>query len=390
MRKKWLVAALIAAFLGLAVTAVSISEYFKIQKEGLEESSFCSVNEVVNCDIVNASSYSEFLGIPVAVWGFLFYLTAALYAAYIRFSKKERHAALSSIWIFSLFGLLWNIRMAYIAVGILHAVCLTCFAQYAISIFLAVAFTLAGTSAIRERVGTLFSKNIIPHAVTLLIVFGIGYVFALSASSDPTGPTDKDIKELVAAHFRQSLYDIKPEDIANAPVWGNKDAKVVMVEFSDFECPFCKIAAFNIRPYLQEFRDKIKFVFLNYPLDNSCNQYIEHPMHKNSCIAAEAAVCSQEKGKFWEYHDLVFKNQRKISRETLVNLGEQVGIEKGWMEACMDSPATMARIKSDIELAHHIYLSGTPAIFINQRSIRHWRIPEILRTIVKEEVKKSN
>ncbi len=174
MRKKWLVAALIAALLGLIVTGISVSEYFKIQKEGLEESSFCSVNEVVNCDIVNASSYSELFGIPVAVWGFLFYLTAALYAAYIRFSKKERGPALSFLWAFSIFGVVWNIRMAYIAVGILHAVCLTCFSQYAISLFLAVAFTLAGTAAVTERIRPLFSKKMIAHAVTVLIIFGIG------------------------------------------------------------------------------------------------------------------------------------------------------------------------------------------------------------------------
>jgi protein-disulfide isomerase/uncharacterized membrane protein len=389
MRKKWLIAALIAALLGLVNTGISISEFYKIQKEGLEESSFCSVNDVVNCDIVNASSYSELFGIPVAVWGFLFYLTAVLYSACIRFSKKERRTALSFIWAFSLFGVLWNVRMAYIAVGILHAVCLTCLSQYLISIFLAVAFTFAGRFSLHERFRPIFSKKVFAHAVTLLIIFGIGYVFALSASGDESRPTERDIKELVSAHFRQSLYDIKPEDIADAPVWGNKDAKVMMIEFSDFECPFCRIAAFNVRPYLQEFRDKIKFVFLNYPLDNSCNQYMSHPMHPESCIAAEAAVCAQEKGKFWDYHDLVFKNQRKLDRELLLDLGAQVGIEKGWLEACMDSPATMARIKSDIELAHHIYLNGTPSVFINRRVIRHWRVPEVLREIVRAEIEGS-
>lgn len=389
MRKKWLIAAFIAAVLGVVNTGISISEYFKIQKEGLEESSFCSINHLINCDIVNASSYSELLGIPVAMWGLLFYVVMAIYSLYILFSKKERGAALSFVWTLSLFGVLWNVRMAYLAIVVLNTVCLTCFSQYIISIFVAVALTVASTLGLKERMSALFSKKIVPHALTFLIIFGIGYVFALSSVSDAYKPTTEDIKTVTEAHFRQSLYDIKPEDIAKAPFWGNKDAKVVIVEFSDFECPFCRIAAFNIKPYLQEFRDKVKFVFMNYPLDNSCNKYMERPMHKDACLAAEAVTCAQEKGKFWEYHDLVFKNQRKLSRETLIDLGGDLGIEKGWLETCMDSSETMDRVKADIEAGHHIYLSGTPALFIDQRAIRHWRSPEILRAIIREEIKNT-
>ncbi len=390
MRKKWIVASLMAAIVGLCVSFISIYEYVHIMKKGLEEASFCSLNEVVNCDVVNASSYSELFGIPVAAWGFLFYLFVVFYTLYLKFSKEPQERSLSVIWVMNIVGFIWTIRMAYISAFVLKAVCLTCLAQYTINLFLLIALTVASTVPFKERIGCLYSKKIFSHSLTLAMVFGLGYLFALASIGSAEGkPSSADVKEMVNAHFIQSLNEFKPEDLAGAPVWGNPNAKVTIVEFSDFQCPFCKIAAFNIKPYLQEFKDNVKFVFMNYPLDSSCNKYMEHGMHKDSCLAARAAACSQEKGKFWEYHDSVFKNQTKISRDMLVKLAEQVGIEKAWMESCIDSEEALAKVQKDIETGHHVYIMGTPSVFIDQRPLRYWRSPDALRAVVKEEIKRA-
>jgi protein-disulfide isomerase/uncharacterized membrane protein len=389
MRKKWLTAVFISALFGIVTASISVGEYFHVHKKGFEEASFCSINKIINCDIINASSYSEMAGIPVAAWGILFYIIIGCYALFIRKSKQQRVEALSFATGLSFLGLLWTIRMAYASAFVLHAVCITCAAQYILNLFIFIALLAGGPLSIRERIALTVSKKMFPHLLTAGIIFGIGYVFSLSAAKGATPELSSlDIKEAVNAHFRQSLYDIKPQDLAKAPVWGNKDAKVTMVEFSDFQCPFCKVAAFNIRPYLHEFRDKVKFVYLNYPLDNSCNQYMQGPMHQNACLAAKAAVCANEKEKFWEYHDDIFKNQQKLSRELLIDLADKRGINKEWMGKCMDSDEALTRVKEDIEVAHHIYLAGTPSLFINQRSLRVWRSPEALRNVVREEIKR--
>lgn len=390
MRKKWLVAAFVASLVGIGISCVSLVEFFHIQKAGLEEASFCSINDVINCDIVNSSSYSSLFGIPLAMWGLLFYLVIAVLSLHVRVSKKDKKASLSFIFWTSVIGLVWTLRMAYVSAFILEAVCLTCMGQYVINIFLVIALYLSDTQTIVERFKLLFTGRVILPAVTAAAILGVGYLFALSAMGGTAeAPTSADIKALTAAHFRQSLYDIKSENIASAPVWGNKDAKVTIVEFSDFQCPFCRIAAFNIKPYLYEFRDKVKMVFINYPLDNSCNKYMEHPMHQNACVAAKAAVCANEKGKFWEYHDDIFKNHNKLSRDLLLNLAAKNGIDKEWMSGCIDSPGTKAKVEADIELAHHIYLNGTPSVFINQKALRYWRSPEIMRAIVRAEIERS-
>lgn len=390
MRKKWLVAAFIAALIGIGLSYISISEYFSIQKSGLENQSFCTVNSFINCDLVNASSYSMLFGIPVAGWGLLFYISAAAFALFIKISKSNKETALSLIWALSVVGVIWALRMAYVSIFVLNALCLTCLSEYVVTIFIMIALFAASRLSVIERIKMLFSSRVISPAITVAIIFGLGYVFTLSATGKAGQmPTDKEITELVAAHMRQSLYDIKPEDIKDAPVWGNPNAKTTIVEFSDFQCPFCRVAAFNIKPYLQEYRKNVKFVFLNYPLDNSCNKYMERPMHANACLAAKASVCANEKGKFWEIHDGMFKNQNKIKKEMLLDLAEKNGIDKGWMGSCIDSPGTLAKVQADIETAHHIYLTGTPSVFINQRALRYWKVPEIMRPIIEEEIRKA-
>ena len=390
MRKKWIIAALIAAILGAASTVVSIQEYIQINSKGLEEASFCTLNETINCDVVTASSYSELFGIPVAAWGSLFYIFVILFSLRGLFGKKSATRAFSFAWVVAVFGFIWSLRMAYIAYFVLGAVCLSCSAQYLINFFLVIALYFSTDIGFMARIKQLFSTKIIPSGVAFAIIFGFGYLFTASAMNGAIKkPSASDVNEVVAGHFRQSLYDIKPADLAGAATWGNPDAKTTVIIFSDFQCPFCRVAAFNIKPYLQEYRKDVKLVFVNYPLDNSCNKYLSGPMHDKACLAAEAAICSNKFGKFWQYHDLVFKNQRSLSEEKLLDLAASLGLNKDEMKSCMNSPETLETVKSEIELANHLYISGTPSVFINQKPLRYWRVPDVLRAIVKEEVKRS-
>lgn len=389
MRKKWLVAAIVFSVLGIVVSIISAVGYFNIQKAGFEHPSFCSINGTINCDLVNASSYAVLFGIPVALWGLLFYAVVLLFAFYLRLAGEPKNAALSFLWAFVLAGFAWTVRMAYISAFVLHAFCITCILQYAANIVLVISVWAAGKISFKEKISVLFSRKIVAPVLTAAAVFGVGYVFALSAAKNSGPKMDaNELKSMAESFSRQSLYDIKPEDLENVPSWGNKDAKVTIAVFSDFQCPFCRLAAFNIKPYLQEFRDDVRFVFLNYPLDNSCNKYMTVPMHPKACLAAKAAMCAQEKGKFWEYHDGVFRNQTKISREFLLDLAAREGIEKDWMNQCIDDKEIAAKMSKDIDLAQHIYLAGTPSVFVNRKVFSYWRFPEALRAVIKEELKK--
>jgi len=391
MRKKILVAGIIVSIVGLGTASLSLSEFLHIQNSGLETPSVCAISETINCDIVNASSYASLLGLPTAAWGILFYIAVLGFLFFIRLSKAPKKSAMSFVWALSIFGLIFSLRMAYVSVFVLHAVCITCGAQYIINLVLAVILTFATTLSFKDRIGLLFSKKMFGPVLSAAIIFGIGYLFVGSAlKAGPEQQLSKgDIKDAVHAFYRQSLYGIKPEDIEGAPYWGNKDAKVVIIEFSDFQCPFCRVAAFGIKPFLYEFKDKVKFVFINYPLDNACNKYMQHPMHPASCVAAEAVICGGDEGKFWELHDAIFRSQKNLNYEAVLNIAEKQGMDKAALSQCMSSEVTKKKLEKDVDLAHRIYLTGTPSILVNNRILRYWRSPEVLRAIIKEEIKKS-
>jgi protein-disulfide isomerase len=151
----------------------------------------------------------------------------------------------------------------------------------------------------------------------------------------------------------------------NAPFKGGKNAKVVIYEFSDFQCPFCSRVLPTVKQLEDEYKDKVKVVWRNYPL----------PFHKDAPGAAEAAMEVYEQAgndKFWAYHDLLFANQRALSRADLEKYAEQLGgINMTKFKAALDNKTHEARVKADIEAVEKAGARiGTPSFFINGKLLQ--------------------
>src|SRR3989338_6678963 len=114
---------------------------------------------------------------------------------------------------------------------------------------------------------------------------------------------------------------------------GNQEAKIIMIEFSDFQCPFCKSALPVIDKILNEYN--VAFYYRNFPLS----------IHENSMIAAEAAECANEQGKFWQYHDILFANQDKLDKESLQKYAEQLNLNVSRFNLCFGSGKYKAKRK---------------------------------------------
>ena len=127
---------------------------------------------------------------------------------------------------------------------------------------------------------------------------------------------------------------------AKGPARGPSTAPVTMVEFSDFQCPFC---------------GKAKLVFRHFPLD----------FHKNAEKAAEASMCANEQGKFWEYHDVLFKNQQTLEVPQLKDHAKDVGLDTASFSACLDSGKYKKAVDDDMAAGQKVGVTGTPAFFIN-------------------------
>jgi protein-disulfide isomerase len=141
------------------------------------------------------------------------------------------------------------------------------------------------------------------------------------------------------------------------PVWGPEDASVVMVEFSDFQCPYCHRFATETLPQIrQTYGDKVRFIYRDFPLSS---------IHPQAEKAAEAGQCAQEQGKFWELHDLMFENQDALMVDDLKGYAQEAGLDAATFNDCLDSGKTAQEIQRDYQDGQVAGVTGTPGFLVN-------------------------
>ncbi|CAM4359710.1 thioredoxin [Myxococcus xanthus] len=171
---------------------------------------------------------------------------------------------------------------------------------------------------------------------------------------------------------------VQKVDVGNAPVKGDKNAPVTIVAFSDFECPFCSRVVPTLKQLEDQYGGKIKVAFKNQPL----------PFHANAKLAAAAALAANEQGKFWEYHDKLFANQRALDRASLEKYAQELGLNVDKFKAALDQGKFNAQIEADMAQASSVGASGTPTFFINGRTLVGAQPVDAFKRVIDEELKK--
>ncbi len=143
--------------------------------------------------------------------------------------------------------------------------------------------------------------------------------------------------------------------VGDAPIKGPKNAPVTIVEFSDFQCPFCGRVPPTLKQLESDYGNKIRIAFRMQPL----------PFHDHAQLAAEAALAAHEQGKFWEMHDLLFANQQKLERADLENYAKQLGLNMDKFKSALDTGKFKGVIDKDKAEAAKVGANGTPTFFIN-------------------------
>ncbi len=144
-------------------------------------------------------------------------------------------------------------------------------------------------------------------------------------------------------------------DVRGAPSKGPKDALITIVAFSEFQCPFCARVEPTLDKVMETYPGKIRLVWRDFPL----------PFHQDATPAAIVARVAGEQGKFWEMHDKLFENQRKLDRASLEQYAQELGLNVAKVEAALDEKKYESQIKADLEMGQKIGVRGTPAFFIN-------------------------
>ncbi|MFH1112186.1 MAG: DsbA family protein [Patescibacteria group bacterium] len=140
------------------------------------------------------------------------------------------------------------------------------------------------------------------------------------------------------------------------PSQGSLLAPVTIVEFSDFQCPYCREAAPIIKQVLKQYPEAVRFIFRDFPIIS---------IHSEAVPSAVAANCAMEQGKFWEYHDALFSQQEALGPDLYLTLARSFALDEGKFKNCLNSPLIIDEIENDFEAGLAAGVGGTPTFFVN-------------------------
>jgi protein-disulfide isomerase len=168
-------------------------------------------------------------------------------------------------------------------------------------------------------------------------------------------------------------------NIAGSPEKGPEDAPVTIVEFSDFQCPFCARVVPTLDQIEKEYGDQVRVVFKNLPLS----------IHSKAKAAALAAEAAHRQGKFWEMHDLIFANQREMSPEKYLEYAGKIGLDVDRFKRDLVSPDVQRKVDADAREASSLGVTGTPGFFVNGKFMSGARPFDAFKQVIDEELKKG-
>jgi protein-disulfide isomerase len=166
---------------------------------------------------------------------------------------------------------------------------------------------------------------------------------------------------------------------ANSPVTGPPNAPVTLVEFSDFQCPFCYKAVAQLNDILKAYPTQVKLIFKQFPLVDS---------HPEAAISASAALAAQQQGKFWQMHDLMFANHGKLSRQAIMQWAASLGLDMKRFAADLDSPGIKVALQRDMEDGNKAGVDATPTIFIDGQKYNGALALDAIKPVIEAELKK--
>ncbi len=377
---RWLMRSFVVlCLLGLAVSA-QLTRIHVLVHTDPNYHSVCAMSEGVNCETVAASPYSVFAGLPVSVWGILGYLVMGglgLCAA----ARRRPHATwpLGLLLLLSFFSVTVSAWLGFISVTRIDSLCLFCMASYGINLAL-LAVALVARSRMRGRLVPLLrddAKSLLhrPTRLAAMVLAGLAILGALYA--------------FVPTYWRTPGWSDLPKlatgtDQAGHHWIGCESPRATIVEFSDYECPYCRGAHKAMRLLAAQAPDQIRLVHRHFPLDMACNPSVPRPFHGRACLFAEAAECAGLQGRFWEMNDALFSVQEKARAPDVepTELAVRIGLNRSEFKRCLESHATAARIAADVKEGMSRNLTGTPSFILGDRAFMGRLPDDLLESVI--------
>ncbi len=378
--------------LSIILHAYLTNSYYQIHYgEGVSGNSICNVGEKFNCEAVSASPYSQFLGIPLAVWGLGLNLALLILLLGHMISDDFKKQWFTAFQILVLMSALGSIVMGIISLSFLSVYCLFCIILYGLSFFqLYLVFKISPLAEFKQNVFGLFNLSKVPYAVfiTLLLFPGISIFVSAKMKRDYGG--DKFEKQLDSL-----LSDWKNESnvivFANTPGTlsqpaKNSETKFEIVEFADFLCGHCQKASRTIKTFLAN--HDANFRFYTFPLDQTCRT-TENNLTGPSCYLAKTTYCAEKQGQGWKVHDWLFDNQKDMFvsldkiKLKVKDMISNFGLAEAEWISCTESEETHQAIVNQSQFAQNLNITGTPTIFVNGKKLKGGQVLDVLKRAYK-------
>jgi protein-disulfide isomerase/uncharacterized membrane protein len=413
--------AVVLLLIGAALAALLLFQHHGEPSTVGTVNAACGAGETSGCDVVAQSAYSKLAGFPLAGFGLAFYLvTAALLVIAAREGENQGARGARIALGLTLVALAADVVLFGLQAFVLKAFCKVCLATYAVNAGVAACLWPARSTAPGDggfgRVATpswaisllaiaagVFATNAALEARAAQRQSGLLGAPATNGAGAPGGDAalraqverlqatlddPQKFQEYQTAKAEREFETATPEmfDLAGVPTKGPADARISVIEFSDFLCPFCRQLASAFQDFLPRSAGRISVRFKNYPLDKECNPKLNNTIHVGACWLARGGICANQQGRFWAYHDQVFQNPPEApGRADVLRIATLAGVDGAALGACLDSPATNSRLSAEIAEAERAGVKSTPTLFINGKKLP--RVNDFLLVVEKESAR---
>ena len=376
----------ILAILGLLLSVKLAFIYHTANYDKYALSSFCSINDFIDCDGAARTSVSQFIGIPLAWWGIFFYIVIIFltvvdklkdikFLSFLNVFKEPK----SYITTLGSIAFICSLILAGISIFGIHKLCILCCLTYIIDLIIA----LVASNGMFKNIVQSFKTTVLDFiegakkytkTCIILVLLAAGFL-AYSGITLNFVP-----------HYKQKQSILKYRKIKFNPyrvkgnLLGNENGDVVIELYSDYVCPLCYIHNIMLHQVVKEFKN-IKIIHHNYPFDKECNPYITINMHPNACFMSKGAIAARNQGNYWEMSSLLYENQPK-KMDDMLELADKLNFDKDKFINDFNSAETAKEISKELKEAVDLDIDATPTMFINGDKIvgvkPYYELKEIL------------
>ncbi|OFZ17785.1 MAG: hypothetical protein A2X94_04255 [Bdellovibrionales bacterium GWB1_55_8] len=353
----------IFAFGGALVSIFQSKHYYGLRAGTEGFRSYCNISSSMNCDAVALSSFADLIpGWPLSSFAAGWFVVLFVVSLAAR-SSAWRRDALRIAFAVSAVALLASAFYLAVMVLVIKTFCLLClFVDAASLLAFVTVFTFKAEVFATQKPDFGKWRTLGMTAAVFLAITVVG-LKGLEARTLDSGTMKILINQVITA---------SPLPVQSGPEFpsiGPVDAPITIVEFSDFQCPFCKVGALTLNALINRYPGKVRVVFRNFPLHPACNSAVQNGSHAAACEAAKVAYCAHKQGKFAPVYEELFERQEMLAPGRLVGFAKDAGASEQELNQCIVSDEASQSVTVDTEEGIRLSVRSTPTFFINGRRV---------------------